>query len=590
MAASSSTDSRSLVGWALVMVFVIVLTVFHLYADHRGLTTPEGMDRAQISREIARGNGAVTQNLKPLLVGERARHAAASGEAVDLAHFEDTYHSPLGLWIDAAVLKLGADNWALETSTDLLAPYAPDRMLIALSMGFLIGSVVLAYLLVARIFDHKIGVVVALVMVLCDLLWDFSRSGLPQTQMLFFFLASSFALFRAVENQERGEPVVRWIVLASALFGALALIHWITVWVFLGALVYVMVAFRPRALFAVVMLSVFAVVIAPALIRNYEVTGHVAGDARWAVSEGLIGAGGSSDLMRQTKVERGSIEGLPTRALVTSIDQMSNLTSYMGAMFAAPLFFLTLLHRFKRGEIGDFRWALFSMWVFAVFGMTLFGLEGDEMSTNQMHILFAPLMAAYGVALLAVLWGRMKFQGHGAVVTHGYMFIVVALSALPMLSAVVQTMKGYAWGEYRPNYPYIPALMQEVHDWMEDDEIIVSDMPEGVAWYGDRTAIALPVTSGEFAQLESVVKNDGLEIAAVHISPISANLPLIDGMDRLYKDWRELVAAPQLRRIAEPNPTQIQLKNFPYRVPNPILREMTLWAKRPLGPHADRRQ
>lgn len=582
-------DSRSLVGWAVVMVFVIAMTVFHLYVDHRGISTPLGMDRAQISREMARGNGMVTNNLRPLLVGERARFSQAEGKDMDLGAFPDTYHAPLSLWIDSQVLRLGSDNWELEESHIMSSPYAPDRMLIGLSMAFLLASVAVAYLLVSRIFDAKIGAVVALVMVMCDLLWDFSRSGLPQMQMLFFFLVAGFAMFRAVENQAHGEPVVRWVVLAAAMFGLLAMTHWITTWIFLGAVVYAVAAFRPRAMFALVMVGVFAAVIAPALIRNYQVTGHVGGDARWVVSEGLVSASGGASPMRQMSVERGNLNGLPTRALVTSIEQLKNLTGYMGAMFAAPLFFLTLLHRFKRPEIAGFRWALLLMWLFALFGMTLFGLSGDVMSSNQMHILFAPLMVGYGVAMLAVLWNRMNFRDQGVLTKYGYMFIVVCLSALPILSNVVQTMKGYAWGENRPNYPYVPWAFTEVSNWIDKDEVLVSDMPEGVAWYGDQLTIGLPSSSSDFFSLEEVVQTSGRDIAGIHISPVSSNQPLISGIDYGYHDWAHLVAGPQIGRLREKVPGRIDLSKFPYKVPNVIMRDSYVWAKKPLGPYAEQR-
>ena len=59
------------------------------------------------------------------------------------------------------------------------------------------------------------------------------------------------------------------------------------------------------------------------------------------------------------------------------IAQISSLYSYLGHSLVAPVFFLSLLHLFKRLGTASFRWCLLSMWSFAVLGMCVFGLEED---------------------------------------------------------------------------------------------------------------------------------------------------------------------------------------------------------------------
>ncbi len=63
-----------------------------------------------------------------------------------------------------------------------------------------------------------------------------------------------------------------------------------------------------------------------------------------------------------------------------TIAQLSNIYSYFGHSPIAPVFFLSLLHHFKRPDTNSFRWCLFFMWLFALLGMSLYGLPEDGRS------------------------------------------------------------------------------------------------------------------------------------------------------------------------------------------------------------------
>ena len=54
-----------------------------------------------------------------------------------------------------------------------------------------------------------------------------------------------------------------------------------------------------------------------------------------------------------------------------------------GSIVVAPLFFLSLLHPFKRPEIAHFRWCILSMWLFGVMGMTIYGIPEGILDPNQ---------------------------------------------------------------------------------------------------------------------------------------------------------------------------------------------------------------
>ncbi len=579
MSVSSRISSRSIIGWALAIVFVFAMTGYHLKMDYRGLSSPIGMDQAQIAREIARGNGMTTNNVRPLLLSDRARHAEEVGKELDLENFKDTYHSPLNPLVNSIMFKLSGADYSLEEEGEQLSSYGPDRLITALSMVFLLGSIGVAYLLVSRIFDRKIGAVVAVLMIFCDLMWEFSKTGMPQMLMLLLFMVAIFFLYKATENGELDLPTMPWLVVSALFFGLLALTHWITVWIFFGVIAYALIVFRPRGVAALVMTLTFLAIISPALYHNYQVTGQIGGDARYVIYEGLTGAEGGGALMNSFNIEQVQMKGLASRVLVESIGQLNNVVSLMGAIFAAPLFFIALLHPFKRPEIAKFRWGILLMWIFAVIGMTLFGLPGKQLSSNQMHIIFAPIMAGYGLAILAVLWSRVSIPSELPMLRNGHLIIVVLLSALPILLGIMKTLSSSGWGQARPQYPYLPGYLVYLNEWVDDDEIIVSDMSEGVAWYADRDAIAIPSRMEDFSEIEELVKDSGMSIAGFHISPLSVNLPFIDGTRNTYRDWAPLVTLPQ-RTFIDQKQTGVKLDKFAYNTFNMMFSDMYFWSNR----------
>lgn len=577
MSVSTKISSRSIIGWAVAIVFVFAMTGYHLKMDYRGLSSPVGMDQAQIAREIARGNGMTTKNMRPLLLSDRARHAEEAGEELDLKDFKDTYHSPLSPLVNSIMFKISGADYSLEEKGEKLSSYAPDRLITALSMVFLLGAIAVTYLLVSRIFDRKIGAVVAVLMIFCDLMWEFSKTGMPQMLMLFLFMVAIFFLYKATENGELELPTIPWLVVSAVFFGLLALSHWITVWIFFGVIAYVLIVFRPRGVAALVITVTFLAVISPALYHNYQVTGQIGGDARYVIYEGLSGNG--DGLMNSFNIEQVQLKGLAGRVLVESIGQLNSVVALMGAIFAAPLFFIALLHPFKRPEIAKFRWGILLMWIFAVVGMTLFGLPGRELSSNQMHIIFAPIMAGYGLAILTVLWSRVSIPADLPILRHGHLIIVVMLSALPILLGILQTLSSPNWGKARPQYPYLPGYLIYLNEWVDDDEIIVSDMSAGVAWYADRDSIAIPSRLGDFNEIEELVKNSGMSVAGIHISPLSVNLPFIDGTRGTYRDWASLVTLPQ-RGYIDQKQSGVKLDKFAYNTFNMMYSDMYFWSNR----------
>ena len=564
---------------ALFLVLLIGLTFFYLALDFRGLNTPQGMDQAQIARELARGNNFSTKMIRPLSLKQvELANPVEEGEqlGVSLMGFQDIYHAPLNPMLNSLLLLPFSDYFEYDGESQI---YILDQVIAAGSMLLLLCSIGVSYLLISRIFDQKIGGVTALLMLLCEMLWKFSQTGLPQMLMLFLFSFAMYFFYKAIENHAGGKPVYLWIALTGGFFGLLALAHWLTVWVFFGLLIYAALYFTPRGIMAAVMFAIFTVIIAPWGIRNANVSGSVAGSGKYIFYAGM---GGESEgtIMRNYNPDEDPpvFDGFLRKMVLAALPQLNDLYVYLGSIVAAPLFFISLLHPFKRREIANFRWCILLMWIFACLGMALFGLNDGQLDSNQLHVLFVPLMTAYGLAFLSVLWARLSLPVQLPLIRNGHLILAVILSALPLLLTLPWDIKaGIMAGNettLKRNYPYYPGVFHAVAKGLEKGdpkvgpqaEVVATDAPWAVAWYTDRIALWLPKTDAQFQSIASAASDRQQPVKMVLLTPLAMHAKF--GQQILTGEWSayktEIILGSQ--RVWRETDTYM-LNNYGTRVP-----------------------
>ena len=364
---AAQLDTGIIIRRSLFFLVLIILTLGNLFIFFQGLDSPQAMDQAQISREIARGNGFTTKMIRPVAYYQAQK--AGNGTASFLL-FEDTYHSPLNPLLNAAVLKLiGADDSSVWQMNANEAVFPLDRVIATVSTLFFLMAIGVNYLLISRIFDAKIAGVCAILMLFCETFWNYSLSGLPQMLMLLLFSCGIYFVYRAVEAASEGRIAMTPAMLAGVFFTLLALTHWMTVWIALGYIIYAAIAFRPRG---IVGISILGLILIPAvfvMIRNNTHTGSPFGTAFLTLYNGL-GSGSEAAVMRTTDLQSEPLvlNGLISKILRTTLLQATDIIPFLGGIIVAPLFFIALLHPFKRPSIANFRWAILLMWVWAAIG------------------------------------------------------------------------------------------------------------------------------------------------------------------------------------------------------------------------------
>ena len=578
----------------LICATALLLTLFHVFINplkaiqkqdstplFRGLTHAKGMEQAVIARELSRGNGFSTNVIKPAAIqivdtkrGEGAFAEFMNPKGPTQGHIPDFYHAPLNPWVNSLAIhgcvalsdsfKLRVDKkgkpdfWPLQQGE---FTHPADRIIAALSVIFLFGAIAVNYFIAKAIFDRRLAVILILVLMLCDHFWQFSSTGLPQLLMLFLFSVANLCFVRALTARTENRMAWPWLAGAGLCFGLLALSHALTIWLFVGALVYVAMAFRPHGRDAGIMLGVFLLCFSPWMIRTKQVCGDAMG-LGWQTRAYQI-RGTESQIMRTLVKADDTVE--PTdyknKLLSQTNAQFDHLYEYLGKIVAAPFFFLALLFAFKRPETRSLRWGVFTMWLFGMFGMSFFGFSDYDLlasqQSNNLHLLFIPMMAAYGLALLLLMWGRVEVDGREIsrirVLNIGFQTAIVAVCAFPLVGTFLNPPR------LPISFPpYYPPMIEKLNDWYGDADIICTDMPWAVAWYADRKSLWLPLTIPDFNELNDFRFNQ--HITGLLLTPVTGFRGLLNDVGiGEFREWSDFIMRNPRARAG-----------FPLSVPKPL--------------------
>ena len=538
-------DAGIVIRRSLFFLVLIILTLANLFIFFRGLNSPQAMEQANIAREVARGNGLSTKVIRPIAYVQAMEKQG--GTAISFVGFKDTYHSPLNPLLNAAVLKLvGADDAARWKMAENEMVFPLDRVIATVSTLCFLMAIGVTYLLVSRIFDQKIAGVTAILMLFCETFWQYSLAGLPQMLMLLLFTCAIYFVYRAVEDSNEGRIPYVPAIIAGIFFTLLALTHYVTIWISIGYIIFAAVALRPRGVVGITILFILLIPMTFIMLRNSGISGTPFGTAYLNLYNG-IGGGTEEYVMRTRDLESFPLldRGFISAILRSTLIQASSLIPFLGGIIVAPLFFIALMHPFKRASIAQFRWAILLMFVTSAFGLSVYGVSTDELDPNQTHLLFAPLMTAYGLAFISILWSRLPVVISAPMMHNVHYILIVAITALPLVLSLPNKVRiGMDRNDSGvPHWPpyYAPALNLGLNKWLSKKQICFSDQPWAVAWYADRVSIWLPSSRLDFAELESAAADLETPVAGILISPSSHGSGNASEVANKYRDFTSLV-------------------------------------------------
>ena len=538
--------SRYLRVFALVMAVVALAFLYNIRA-YRNLAAPEAMDAAQLARNLSEGRGYTTLFIRPFSLYLVQQHnepsipVALTNGTPDFARIRtahpDLANPPVYPLLLAGLMKVLPFNYPVNLKGTFWANngsfwrYQPDFLIALFNESLLLIVVVLTFFLAKKLFDSNVAWLSAILVLVCELFWRFSVSGLSTMLLLVIFLGLALLLLEiergAREPATRAGGLLGLAVAAGLLTGIGALTRYGFGWTIIPVAMFLLWFSGPKKLLNLLAaLAAFALVLAPWIIRNEAVSGTVFGTAGYAVVEGTY-------LFPRFQLQRSLHPDLTHAMWLTLYVQKlfgylrGNLTGDLlksGATWAGGLFFAGLFLGFR--STGARRLRYFVLMCLPVFilvqalGRTQLSEQSPEINSENLLVLLVPLVFVFGASFFFTLLDQMTLpliQLRYAVIA-GF----VALCGLPLAFTLLppQTVP-----VVYP--PYFPPELQQTANWMKPEELMMSDVPWAVAWYGHRQCVWLSLDAKtEFFAISDYLK----PVQALYLTPQT-----MDG--RFVSDW-----------------------------------------------------
>jgi hypothetical protein len=563
---------------AAILAFAALAGLFDALA-YEGFSSEEAMETAQLARNLARGKGYTTQSIRPLSIyllrGQAAPEQVAGILRRPMPDLSTPPAYPVLLAGLMAVLPfdfVASQYWY----------FAPERWIAVFNQVLFFVAALLLYGIARRLFDSKVAWLSAVLFAGSNLYWRFTVSGLSTLWLMVVFLAAVLCLVRLQERERAGRVgfgSTALAALAGVCMGVGALSRYSFMWMIIPVLLFIgWVARRDRATLCAVAGAAFLLLLGPWVARNIVLSGTCFGTASYAILE-------QAPPFEEDTLER-SFDPQSGFRRVGPLDVVDKFLSNaremwlqdlprLGGNWVSAFFLVGLLVPFRDPGLGRMRifllCSLALLFVVQAAGKTHVSGDSPDINSENLLALLAPLVFVYGVALFYTLLDQLHLVTvdiRGAVVG---VFILVASAPLLMSLLVGHSPA--------PHTPYSPLGIQRVARMMRTEEFMVSDIPGGVAWYGDRLCGWLPLDDDrEFYKFNSLKP-----IKAVYLTQRTTNARFLSQMMVNPKSWGHFVVECEGHGEV---PTDFPLTKAPlFFLPDQMLiSDQARWRMPPLNP------
>lgn len=481
-----------IVSGALVLIALAALAVVYDATRFRNLATQEGMDAAQLARNLAEGRGFTTQLVRPLSVYLLERHQPDQGSRLQDLH-PDLAQAPLYPLLLAGVLKLMPFAQPELSPQAAFTVYQPDLWIAIFNQVLFLMAVWLVFRFARRWFDDTVAWLSALTFLGAEVFWRFSLSGLSTLLAVLLFVALAGVLARleaaAREEHASGRPLGGLAAAAGGLVGLGCLTRYAFGWLMVVTALWILLyGGQRRARLAGVAAAVFCLVVAPWIARNWALSGTPFGTAGYVIYQ-------QTPLFTGDQMERTlhpSFSGLSTDSFsrkfwTNAAEMIKQDLPQLGGSWIVGFFLAGLLVPFRSLTLSRLRYWLLAC-LALLFVVQAFGRAGSTESsvirTDNLLILAAPLVFVYGASLVSTLTGQLRPAEPGT--RWVWWIVLTALACAPLIVTFLAPRESPV--VYPPYYPpWIAAKCRHV----PPDGLVMSDVPAAVAWYGNRQSIWL---------------------------------------------------------------------------------------------------
>lgn len=514
----------------LAVLALAGLVVGYNWRSFRNLSTQEAMDSAQLARNISQGKGYSTLFVRPIslhLVKEKNAGRDTDDPGRIKGNHPDLENPPVYPCALATVMKVGKMKWTIDTTKPFWSKdgrfwrHQPDFVIALFNELIFFAIIVATFFLARRLFDPNVAWLSGILLLGCEVLWRFSVSGLSTMLLMLIFVGLVWCL--VLLEQEGREPkggsgrLLAFAAGTGLLLGLGMLTRYSFGWLIIPLVIYLILFGGPRkAVLSLVVVGVFLVVVSPWIYRNVRVSGMPFGTATYAILQGTpMFAGNSIERSLSPNFDNIFSAGLFVKLFNNLRFIIQNELPRLGGSWLTALFLAGLLLGFRNPAIRRLRYFLMGSLVMFIIvqalGRTQLSEDSPDLNSENLIVLLVPLVFVYGVSLFYLLLDQMSLPFRGL-----RLIIVGAFGLVMVLPMVLALMTPRQMPVVYP--PYNPPLTQQVCSWMKDGDLMMSDLPWAVAWYGQRQCLWLTQDADEsFYAVNDLMK----PVRALFLTPIT---------------------------------------------------------------------
>jgi hypothetical protein len=558
-----------LVRHVMAGLVVLLLVLGYNWRAYKNLATQEAMDSCQVARNLAEGRGYTTFFVRPLSVSllERHRQATTNGAlaAASKSQADDTtkpkYHPDLSNppaypALLAGLMKVLPFNFEVTTTKPFWSSggrfirHQPDMLIALFNQLLFIVTVFLVFKLAQRLFDNEVAWITAAIFIGTELMWRFTVSGLSTIWLMLLFVGLNWCVVlieQELREPKRGEKGVLSLALAA---GALAGLGMLTRYSF-GTVILPLVGFllalggTRRVRLALVAVLAFGVLVAPWIVRNFILSGTPFGTAGYVPLADTF-------MFSENRLERSLHPDLQSGVMLTAMGNkflvnlskiLQNDLPKLSGTWVSAFFLVGLMVLFRNPATARARYFLLGCLAAFLVTQPLLQTHASEASPELNHanllVLLSPFVIMYGVALFLMLLEQLPLPGQR--------YRWIPLSVFPVIACLPMFFVYLPPGRNPQAFPpYHPPLIQFISGWMKPHEVVMSDIPWAVAWYGQRQSAWLTLRA--LPEQNETVHEDMIAlhklhgpIRALYLSYETLDQRFISGMQGSDVSWGNLV-------------------------------------------------
>ena len=536
------------------LTVLVLLTVIFCYnwRAFRNMSTQEAMDAAQLGRNISEGKGYTTLFIRPLSIylvkkTNQQKPGKGFGDSAQLKGMHpDLANPPVYPVLLAGLMEVLPFDYQLPvkpkafwTNKGSFYRYEPDFLIGLFNQLLFLVMTILIFFLARRLFDAPVAWLSAILIIATELFWRFTVSGLSTILLMLIFTGLVWCLVWLEQEARAPNPGQGRLLMLAALSGALVGVGGLTRYAF-GWLLIPLIVFLilfgggRRVVLVLIALFVFAALMAPWMVRNFNLSGTPFGTATYAVLESTVLSPGNR-LQRSLEPSFSQFSLMPFWVkLIANLRQIiQNDFPRLGGSWLSAFFLVGLLIGFRNITLSRIRYFLLLCLPVLVLaqalGHTHLAEDSPEINSENLLVIVAPLVLVYGVGLFYLLLEQINFPMPELRYLMTLLFGVIA--SLPMILVFLPPKTNPV-----AYPPYSPPLIQLVANWMKPSELTMSDVPWAMAWYGERQAVwltlrASPDASDPTSHEDFLAINDFMKpIAALYLTPRTMDA-------RFFSEW-----------------------------------------------------